>query len=459
MKRNVSFPLGRSSALAEIPRRWKAAFDLGLPVRLEATPFQNFYLLIAAALLLWPLPAFAQHGGGGHGAPGTGSGLSSSGRPDGVEDKDELKDFHRAMEVQATSDQAAAFRKILKSTEAAHAQLAERAKEGGEKRQAVADVMASLETVRTETNNFLEALSARQKSGLKEITGKVEKSEAELAGQEKTLGRGEGPAEAGRMENLAKALENFRSEQERLALEMGIVLSDAGEAPFTVPALKTSAEIGRQKIAVSASTTITRVGGGNGENVYKVEVAEDLADLQSNFTDVLRVQVNATPRCGERVELRDATVDVAAPESVAEAQIYVERWACIGLSTNLLAQGSGRVEVKVTPVVDANGEIEMKTELGRVEGDKFVTALVRSGALGDTLREKIAGSLAKAMESAGLRATLPPAGTAAAKAQSARFESTAAGNLGLIVNGEMKMGDEQAAALGKQLQERMTAGR
>ncbi|MFZ0481497.1 MAG: hypothetical protein WAL71_20320 [Terriglobales bacterium] len=461
-------------------------------------------LLMAAAMVMWPTMALAQRGGGGHGAPMTGAGLSSSGRPDGVDEKDELKDFHHAMEVQATSDQAAAFRKIVKNTEAASVKLmglakqlgltndlaslekelgvedlADRAKESaGEKHienvnagtksvetesvgkeqdamRRAAELKASLEKVRTETKNFMEALSARQKAWLKEITGKVAKAETELAGQEKALDASVG--ESGRVESLAKALGNFRSEQDRLAQEMGIALSDAGEPAFRIPVLKTSAEVGGQKIMVSAATTISRVSAGNGENVYKIEVVEDLGDLQSNLTDALRTHINATPRCGERVELREATMDVAAPASVVEAQVYVERWACTTMSTNLLAQGSGRIEVKVTPVVGANGEIGMKTELGRVEGDKFVTGLVTSDTLGDMLREKIAATLTTVMESAGFKATLPPAGVAAAKAQTARFGSTAGGNLGLIVDGEMKMGDEQAVALGSQLKERMAA--
>jgi hypothetical protein len=457
-----------------------------------ATPLATI-LLIAMALVMSPTMAVGQHGGGGHGAPTGGGGLSSVGRPDGVDEKDELKDFHHAMDVQATSDQAAAFRKIAKNTEAASAKLVEFAKQIGlkdvtglEKESAgqtpianvnaaksgtgldgsdgkdgsrgrvdAAEVKVAVERVRTETKNFMDALSARQKSGLKEITGKVAKAEAELAGQEKTLEASTG--EAGRVESLAKALMNFRSEQDQLAQEMGIVLSDAGEPAFRIPQLKTSAEVGGQKVAVTATTTITRVSGENGENVYKIEVMEDLGDLQSNFNDVLRAQVNAMPRCGERVEVRETTMDVAAPVSVVDAQIYVERWVCTRMSTDLVAQGNARVEVKVTPVVDANGAIGMKTELGRVAGDKFVTGLVTSDTLGDTLREKIAAAMVTAMKSADFGSTLPPAGAAAAKAQSARFASVTGGNLGVIVDGEMKIVDEQAATLAKQLKERVAA--
>src|SRR5271163_1131652 len=66
-------------------------------------------LMVGAALLAAPGEMLAQHGGGGP-AP---SGLSTgAGAPSGVSDKDELKNFHRAMAMQATAEQRAAFAKV-----------------------------------------------------------------------------------------------------------------------------------------------------------------------------------------------------------------------------------------------------------------------------------------------------------------------------------------------------------
>src|ERR1019366_3980118 len=68
-------------------------------------------LIVTIALLSGPCRMLAQHGGGGgHGMP-TGGG-AGTGRPGGVSEKDDLKDFHRAMAVQATDEQRAAFAKI-----------------------------------------------------------------------------------------------------------------------------------------------------------------------------------------------------------------------------------------------------------------------------------------------------------------------------------------------------------
>src|SRR5208283_4947338 len=106
-------------------RNWKGASLAMKLLNVNLLVFCPSLLLLAMGLMIAPSLAFAQHGGGGHGAPlGTGGISGPTGRPDGPDDKDSLKDFHHAMEVQATSDQAAAFRAILKSTEAANTQLA-----------------------------------------------------------------------------------------------------------------------------------------------------------------------------------------------------------------------------------------------------------------------------------------------------------------------------------------------
>ncbi len=420
--------------------------------------------LLGTALLLAPTLAVAQHGGG---APAGGSGLSSVGRPSGVGEKDPLKDFHHAMEVQATSDQAAAFRTILKNTEAANAQLASLGQEKDASLWAgrAAEVKAAIEKARIATHNFVNGLSARQKSGLKETTGRIAKAETDLAGQENVLeasaGEAHDSAMSGRTESLAKGLENFRNQQGRLAEEMGIVLSDGAEVVFRIPAFKTSAQVGGQRIAVSSSSVISRVGAENGANIYKIELTQDLSDLQPNITEVLRAQVESFPTCGERVELRNATLALAAPASVVVAQLYVEHWICTrglgGKTARELAQGTGSVEIRVTPAVEANGELNMKTEVSRVEGDKFVGDLLKSGTLGEALQEKIASSMVKVIESANFKTMLPPAGAASAETKSARFESTAGGSLGAGLDGVMRMSDDQAALLGNQLKERVAA--
>jgi hypothetical protein len=422
---------------------------------------------LLCALLLSTNAALAQHGGGGggggHGAPITGAGTAASGRPDGVDEKDELKTFHEAMEVQANGDQAAAFRAIVKNTELARERLTSFAKEtDAPRRQSMfADVKESLEKACTQTQNFVNALSARQKAGLKETTTRLEKSGAELAEQTKTFdGNASAPAQSptDRAVSLQKTLENFRNQQDRLALEMGIVLSDADVA-FTVPAFKTSAEIGGQRVAITSSTLITRVGTDNGENTYKIISTADLSDLEPNLTAALGSQLNGGQRCGERYSVDDATLAPSTAASVVvAAKIYAERWMCSrALGESELAQGSGGADVKATPVVGASGEVEIQTEIGSVQAKGFLADSLHGGALGTKLQQSVAALLGSAIQATDFKSTLPAAGATAAKIKAARFQSAEGGELTVTLEGEMRMSQDQALALGNQLKERLAS--
>ena len=432
--------------------------------RLVCGPSHGFgRMFLATILLLSTHAALAQHGGGGHGAPITGAGTAASGRPDGVDDKDDLKTFHEAMEVQATSDQAAAFRAIVKNTESTSERLTSFEKESAASRFASssADLKKSLEEVRTQTQNFVNALTAKQKAGLKETTTRIEKAGAELAEQTKTLDDGASPrveSQNQRVEGLKKALENFRNQQDRLALEMGIVLSDVDVA-FTIPAFKTSAEIDGQRVAVSSSVLITHAGADHGENTYKIMLTADLSDLEPNLTAALGGELNGGERCGERYTIVDATLAPSTGTSVVVAtKIYAERWMCLRtLAETELAQGSGGADVKATPVVGPNGEIEIRTEIAAVQAKGFLADSLSGGVLGTKLQQSVATLLASAIRATDFKATLPAAGAAAAKVQAATFQSSEVGDLILILQGEMRMSPDQAQVLGNQLKERLAS--
>ena len=74
------------------------------------------FLLVSVSLLL-PCIAMAQHHGG-HGMAGGGMPGGSS-RPSGVDEKDTLKDLHRALAVQATTEQTPQFQALVKVSNAA----------------------------------------------------------------------------------------------------------------------------------------------------------------------------------------------------------------------------------------------------------------------------------------------------------------------------------------------------
>ena len=69
-------------------------------------------IVLAAALLACPCAMFAQHGGGGGrlgGSSAGGGGLSSGNHASGVDAKDDLRDFHQIMAVQASNEQKIAY--------------------------------------------------------------------------------------------------------------------------------------------------------------------------------------------------------------------------------------------------------------------------------------------------------------------------------------------------------------
>ena len=149
-------------------------------------------LIVGIALLASPGRTHAQRGGGGgHGMPtgaGAGTGLGS-----GVSTKDDLKDFHQAMAVQATDEQRAAFAKIAQYTQAASDRLkafrdlSQKVPASSPLSDRATTLNQAIEQARAGNHNFLASFSSKQKSGLKDIAKKLEKADSDLDKQVKTL--------------------------------------------------------------------------------------------------------------------------------------------------------------------------------------------------------------------------------------------------------------------------------
>jgi len=151
-------------------------------------------LIIGIALLSCPGGILAQHGGGGGRGMSTGA-PSGANPPHGVNAKDDLKDFHRIMAVQATAQQKAAFASVLQDAQAASEQL-KAFREGLSKTpasSALSDRATTLdqaiEKARTGNQSFLASFSPAQKSGLKDITKKLLKADSDLDKQIQELGQ------------------------------------------------------------------------------------------------------------------------------------------------------------------------------------------------------------------------------------------------------------------------------
>lgn len=424
---------------------------------------------LGAGLLMYSCAAMAQLGGmGGGGGGGAHVGPNTSG---GVNEKDELKTFHHAMAVQATSQQAADFRTLVRNTEAAEQQLHEliqgpaKAADAAAGQRGVASLRQALEAARNQTKQFVGGFSPAQKSGLKETTGKLLKAESDLANQERLLEStavdSKQVAPRADLQPVEKALAAFRNEQDGLGEEMGVVQSGEGQSlAFNIPAFKTSVDVAGLAVAITESAVILRTSAEGGQNVFKVEATTSLADLQQNMRAVLGAQLNKNERCGERIAVQNATLSPSIPSSVAVVQVHYERWMCnraLGGTPNEMTEGNARVELTLTPGVGANGELEIKAMMSRVEANGFVSSLLRTGDLGVALKDGVVKSIATATTS--LKTAVPAVAADSTKTQSARFESTRAGELNVVLGGEMRISEEQTRVLASQIKERAVAGK
>jgi len=434
-------------------------------------------LVIGIALLASPSRMLAQRGGsgggGGHGMPtgGGGAGLGS-----GVSEKDDLKNFHQAMAVQATDEQRAAFAKLAQYTQDASDRLKTFRDQKVSASSPLSDRATTLdqaiEQARARNKNFIASFSSKQKSGLKDIAKKLEKADSDLDKQVKTLdqivqvvqtSKSDGEPIASSAASLAKELVSFQEEQLALGREMGILLAtDRQDLTFNLPKVTNSISVAGQPVSIPASGIVSRQSAGtpagtpaeNGRNLFSLKLTADLSDVQHNITAILRSKLTRSPRCGERLEIQQATLTSMAPASLVVARVHFERWVCPpGRESPMeVAGGDGTVGVKLTPSVEQKAGLGLISEITRVDAERFLRDLLRSGDLGDTLREQIAAAVLSAMQKGtDLKATLPPAAQSSATLQKAQFQDAGAGQLSLVLEGQLQFSEEQTQQFAAQL--------
>lgn len=448
---------------------WKVK-SAGFEPRLSVRP--AVAVLAGIVLLAGPTSAVAQHGGGGGGGRGMGGGSGvSAGRPDGVSERDDLKDFHRALALQATPEQIAAFRKIAQYTQAARDQLQsfleslQKAVSAPPLTERSAAVDEALAGARAGNQNFLTSFSDAQKSGLQDLTKKLAKSDSELDKQSKLLDEaGKSVASAAELlSSAAAALEKelavFQNEQLALGREMGILLSDENVA-FKLPTVTNSISVAGQSISLPTSGTASRASVENGRNVYSLELTSDLGDLQQNIPAILRPALARSPRCGERIQLQEASLTPAVPAVLVVATLHYERWACALGSSQAdpteVDDAEATIEVKLTPSVGDVG-VAFTSEITRVQAEGFLRNSLRSGDLGAELREQIAASILSILQKAtDFKATLPPIAQLSTSLQKIQFQDAGADELGLIVNDRLQLSDEQANQFAVQLRQNVS---
>jgi hypothetical protein len=437
--------------------------------------------VLGVTLLTYPSVMLAQHGGGGGGrAPGGGAGatggaMGSAGRATGVSVKDDLKDFHAVLAAQATSQQIIAYTAMLKTTTAASTEfdgfleLLGKENRSSELAGRGAILDQAIEKARSENKKFLDGLSEQQKSSLKEITKKLIKSDADLGLQARALGQEVGDAKgvgqpiANWAQGLERALTSFRNQQLYLGEEMSIgAASNGKDSAFNLPPVKSSVSFANQPIAIYTSGAISRGVAEGAQNIFKLELTADLSDLQQNITEVLRAQLNKASRCGERIAILSATLNARAPASLVVARLHFERWACATMfgreTVNEVVEGNPTIEVKLTPVVGKDGTLQMRPEIGRVDAEGLIGELLRSGSVGDGLRDTIAELLLSAVRQGGdFKLTLPPVAQDYAVLHHAQFQDTGSGRLLVELDGEIRVSNEKASVLSSELEGRSSS--
>jgi hypothetical protein len=439
---------------------------------MKIKPITTSALILATALLASPLAATAQrHGGGGANPSGSGS-LSGYSRPTGVAEADSLKDFHQVLALQGTSQQVAEFQRLIKTTEAAQSALQSfqqplHEEKGTAESSRRGALDQALENARSETRKFQESFSPAQKSGLKDLAKRLAKADSDLDLQQKRLKQSVGantasPELASLSEALEKALTDFYNQQLAIGREMSITLSSGQDLAFTLPRVRSTVSIGHRTVPVAISGALSQIAAQGGQRTFKLELVADLSDLQQNISEILRAQLDTAQTCGQRVAIRQASLTPATPASTLKIWLHFERWMCtrtLGQATsNELAEGDGTVEIKLTAAVENPNTLKLTAAFGRIDATGMLAEALRSGSLGEDLRDRVAQSVQSAARAASdFKVTLPPAVQNSAVIQSAKFQDVGAGDLTMVLDGRIEISSEQAEQLASQLNQALSA--
>jgi hypothetical protein len=144
----------------------------------------------------------------------------------------DLKDFNRAIALQATPDQMAWFRQLTKSTEAARKAVqnlippAENANQPESSR--YSDLSDAVEEAQSNNQRFVRSFSTSQQSELATLIKKLSKATTDVSKQSRGLAQELARSEIDRkkitsvVEKLDKALTGFQTGQLDIGNEMGI---------------------------------------------------------------------------------------------------------------------------------------------------------------------------------------------------------------------------------------------
>jgi len=222
-----------------------------------------------------------------------------------------------------------------------------------------------------------------------------------------------------------------------------LALPQTNNPQLTIPRIKTSINLDQQTIEITVWGTVTMTPAG----IFNLALTVDLGDFQEHLTPVLAAQLNRSDRCGEQLSVEKAALAPDAPSSALTANVNYERYACVKAFgkqiVKKLVGGHGVIEVKLTPAV-ADNNISLDAEVRKIDADGSLGEVLRSGSLGDSIREQISDSVESAIQkSADLKSTLPAEIESALTVKTVQFADGGAGRLWLTISGEVRLSAEQ----------------
>jgi hypothetical protein len=237
-----------------------------------------------------------------------------------------------------------------------------------------------------------------------------------------------------------------------LILALCASAAGAADVSLRIPPIPVRLDMEGRPLAVTVSGTVTSAAAGQNEDTLRVKLDADLSDLQRNLTDLLRSQLNQSERCGQRLSVESATLAPAAPSGTLTANLHIEKWGCAKAFGKEIAKkllgGDAAVVVRLTPQVDDDNSLRLAADVTSVEATGQLGEILRSGPLGDALREKIRRTLVSALgKITDLEETLPAALQEIVEVRGAEFRDGGAGNLTLTLTSEIRLPADQVRTL------------
>jgi hypothetical protein len=427
--------------------------------------------LVGLVLFSSPSNVLAQHGSGGAigGGSAGGTGMGSNGHPTGLDIKDDLRGFHDVLAVQATNEQAAAYAAMMRSTSAADLDLKSLEEQVRKENDSsglanrAKQAQNAIEGARDLNKKFLEGFSEPQRTGMKEISKRLAKADSELAQQARALDLPSEAKQSGAqllavVDNLQHALSNFQHSQLDLGEEMSIPSASNGQGfTYNLVPVKNNVVVVGQAMTVTTSGVISKTRSEAGQNNFSVELGEDFSDLQRDIENVLRQQLESSDRCGERVAIQSAELTPHDATALVFVQLHFERWTCSPMfgrdSMNEIVEGNGTIEVRLSPAVAQDGTMKLTAQIGHVDAQGMIGDLLRTGSLGETIRDKTAQIFVSVMHQAvDFKSALPAGVRGYATLRRAEFQGTGSGRLIVRLTGEIQVSNDQLAAVTGELQ-------